>query len=65
MKKNDGSPALPTGTTLYRFNGVPVVAQASFWPAPILLTGLLAWVAGLCIRNSPGSSAWAWDCWPC
>ncbi len=39
-------PALPTGTTLYRFNGVPVVAQASFWPDLILLTGLLTWVAG-------------------
>jgi hypothetical protein len=39
-------PALPTGTTLYHFNGVPVVAQASIWPAPILLTGLLAWAAG-------------------
>jgi hypothetical protein len=39
-------PSLPTGTTLYHFNGVPVVTQASFWPAPILLTGLLAWVAG-------------------
>jgi len=39
-------PSLPTGTTLYRFNGVPVVAQASFWPAPILLTGMLACVAG-------------------
>jgi len=39
--------SLPTGTTLYRFNGVPVVAQTSFWPAPIILTGLLAWVAGL------------------
>lgn len=44
--QNLESPSLPTGTTLYRFNGVPVVAQASFWPAPILLTGLLAWVAG-------------------
>jgi len=37
---------LPTGTTLYRFNGVPVVAQASFWPDLILLTGLLTWLAG-------------------
>jgi hypothetical protein len=48
MKPQNQEPAsLPTGTTLYRFNGVPVVAQASFWPAPILLTGLLAWIAGL------------------
>ena len=39
-------PTLPTGTTLYRFNGVPVVAQPGFWPAPILLTGLLTWAAG-------------------
>ena len=44
--QNPVPPSLPTGTTLYRFNGVPVVAQASFWPAPILLTGLLAWIAG-------------------
>ena len=46
-------PSLPTGTTLFRFNGVPVVAQASFWPAPILLTGLLAWAAG---RRKPERS---------
>jgi hypothetical protein len=45
--QNQESSSLPTGTTLYRFNGVPVVAQPDFWPAPILLTGLLAWVAGL------------------
>jgi hypothetical protein len=45
--KNQDSSSLPTGTTLYRFNGVPVMAQPDFWPAPILLTGLLAWVAGL------------------
>jgi hypothetical protein len=48
MKLQNQEPtSLPTGTTLYRFNGVPVVAQPDFWPAPILLTGLLAWVAGL------------------
>jgi hypothetical protein len=47
MKSQNQDPAsLPSGTTLYRFNGVPVVAQASFWPAPIMLTGLLSWVAG-------------------
>lgn len=47
MKTQNQDPAsLPTGTVLYRFNGVPVVAQASFWPAPILLTGLLTWEAG-------------------
>jgi hypothetical protein len=39
--------SLPSGTTLYRFNSVPVVAQPDFWPAPILLTSLLVWVAGL------------------
>lgn len=38
--------ALPSGTTLYHFNGVPVKAQPDFWPAPIMLTGLLAWAAG-------------------
>ena len=45
--QNQELPSLPTGTTLCRFNGVPVVAQASFWPAPIMLTGLMAWVAGV------------------
>jgi hypothetical protein len=39
-------PTLPTGTTLYHFNGVPVVAQPGFWPIPILLTGFLTWLAG-------------------
>jgi hypothetical protein len=38
---------LPSGTKLYRFNGTTVVAKPDFWPAPILLTLLLAWVAGL------------------
>jgi hypothetical protein len=33
-------------TLLYRFNGVPVVAQPDFWPAPIMLSGLLIWLAG-------------------
>jgi hypothetical protein len=45
--QNQEPSSLPSGTTLYRFNGVPVVAQPDFWPAPIMLTGLLAWVAGL------------------
>jgi hypothetical protein len=45
--KNQEPSSLPSGTTLYRFNGVPVVAQPDFWPAPILLTGVLTWVAGL------------------
>jgi hypothetical protein len=44
--QNLDRPSLPMGTTLYRFNGVPIVAQASFWPAPIMLTGLLTWAAG-------------------
>jgi len=48
MKTQNQEPSsLPSGTTLFRFNGVPVVAQPDFWPAPILLTGLLAWVAGM------------------
>ena len=48
MKSQDQeSTSLPSGTTLYRFNGVPVVARPDFWPYPILLTGLLAWAAGL------------------
>jgi hypothetical protein len=44
--QNQESPPLPTGTTLYHFIGVPVVAKPDFWPIPILLTGFLAWVAG-------------------
>ena len=44
--QNENSPSLPAGMILYRFNGVPVVARLDFWPDPILLTGLLAWVAG-------------------
>jgi hypothetical protein len=47
QSQNQGSSSLASGTTLYRFNGVPVVAQPDSWPAPILLTGVLAWVAGL------------------
>jgi hypothetical protein len=38
---------LPSGTTLYHFNGVPVVARPDFWPVPFLLTGFLVWAAGL------------------
>jgi hypothetical protein len=45
--QNQEPSSLPSGTILYRFNGVPVVAQPDFWPAPIMLTGLLAWIAGL------------------
>ena len=48
MKSQNQDPVpFPSGTTIYRFNGVPVMAQPDFWPAPILLTGLLAWAAGL------------------
>jgi hypothetical protein len=47
------SSPLPAGTTLYRFNGVPVIAKPDFWPMPILLTGFLAWVAG---RRNPALS---------
>ena len=50
---NPNSGTLPTGRTLYRFLGVPVVAQPDFWPAPLLLTALLAWVAG---RRNPARS---------
>ena len=35
-----------SGIILYHFNGVPVVAQPDFWPAPIMLTGVLTWAAG-------------------
>jgi hypothetical protein len=44
--KNQEASSLPTGTTLFRFNGVPVVAQPGFWPYPIMVTGLLTWLAG-------------------
>ncbi len=44
--KDPASPSLPAGTTLYHFNGVPVVAQPSFWPLLILVTGFLVWDAG-------------------
>ncbi|MEJ2710594.1 MAG: hypothetical protein P8074_23480, partial [Anaerolineales bacterium] len=46
QSQNQEPSSLPTGTELYRFNGVPVLAQPDFWPAPILLTGVLTWVAG-------------------
>jgi hypothetical protein len=39
--------SLPAGTTLFRFNGVPVKVQPAFWPLPFLVTGVLAWIAGL------------------
>jgi hypothetical protein len=39
--------ALPTGTTIGRFNRVPIVVKPDFWPIPILVTGFLVWVAGL------------------
>jgi hypothetical protein len=45
--QNQENPTLPKGTMLYRFNEVPIVAQPAFWLVPVLLTGLLAWVAGL------------------
>ena len=46
-RPNQDPSSLPLGNTLYRFNRVPVMARPDFWPAPILLTGLFAWVAGL------------------
>ncbi len=39
--------SLPEGTTVFRFNGVPVKVQPAFWPIPFLVTGVLAWIAGL------------------
>ena len=52
--QNQEPASLPSGTTLYRFNGVPVVARPDFWPLPILLTGLTIWTAG---RRHPSLSA--------
>jgi hypothetical protein len=34
-------------STLLKFNGVPVVARTNFWSLPILVTLVLAWIAGL------------------
>lgn len=45
--QNQENLSIPKGTLLYRFNGVSVVVQPDFWPAPVMLTVLLAWVAGL------------------
>ena len=42
----DQDSALPTAPILYHFNKVPVMVQPDFWPAPIMLTGLLIWAAG-------------------
>src|SRR5512146_1889019 len=39
--------ALPTGPVLLRLNGVLIVVQPIFWPLPFLVTGVLAWIAGL------------------
>ncbi len=39
--------ALPAGHILFQFNGVPIVVQSVFWPLPFLVTGVLAWIAGL------------------
>ena len=45
------SPAsLPTGATLYTFNGVPVVARPGFWAIPALL---IAGMAGLARWRRP------------
>ncbi len=46
--------ALPTGTTLFRFNGVPVVARPGFFPIPFMVIGVLAWLAG---KRHP---RWSW-----
>jgi hypothetical protein len=53
-QKQEPTP-LPSGITLYRCNGVPVVARPDFWPIPILLTGFLTWAAG---RRHPELSRW-------
>lgn len=45
--QNPSGSALPTGRTIYHFNGVPVVVQPGFWPIPFLLIAVLTWVAGL------------------
>jgi hypothetical protein len=48
MKLSDpGNSSLPTGTILYRYNGVPIVVQPAFWPIPGVVTIVLAWLAGL------------------
>ncbi len=52
---NQEPSSLPAGASLFRFNGVPIVARPDFWPIPILLTGVLIWAAG---RRNPQRS-WA------
>jgi deazaflavin-dependent oxidoreductase (nitroreductase family) len=48
MKTNPlAKSSLPEGTTIFRFNGVPVKVQPVFWPIPFLVTGVLTWIAGL------------------
>ncbi len=48
MKTNHlANSSLPEGTTFFRFNGVPVKVQPAFLPIPFLVTGVLAWIAGL------------------
>lgn len=45
--------SLPSGTKLFRFNGVSVVAQPTFWPVIALVTGVLTWLAG---KRNPARS---------
>ena len=47
MKSQNQEPFdLSPEEALFRFNGVPVVVKPAFWPIPILLFGVLSWVAG-------------------
>lgn len=45
--QNEASGLLPEGTVLFRFNGVPIMAQPQFWPVLAVVMSLLAWIAGL------------------
>jgi hypothetical protein len=45
--QNETNNLLPSGPVIYRFNGVPIMVQPVFWPLPVLVTGVLTWIAGL------------------
>lgn len=47
MKSQQQEPfEFSTEEALFRFNGVPVVIKPAFWPIPLLLCGVLIWLAG-------------------
>jgi hypothetical protein len=45
--QNETNNLLPSGPEIFRFNGVPIMVQPVFWPLPVLVIGMLTWIAGL------------------